>query len=68
MQVTVVLLKALTAGQRAPEILVAATVSSAFGLWFGFALFTSPIKEGGHVHDSQEDRNGTRQEDRSRRP
>jgi hypothetical protein len=65
--VTVVLLKALTAGQYTPEIVVAATVYSAFGLWFGFVLFTSPIKKGDHFHDSQENRNGTRQEDRSRR-
>jgi len=42
--VTVMLLKALAAGQHAPEIVVGAVAYSAMGVWFGLVLFTSPIK------------------------
>ncbi len=40
--VAVVLLKALLAGQTAPEIVVATLVYCAFGLCFGFVLFGTP--------------------------
>ena len=42
--VTVVLLKALAAGQHAPEVVVGAVVYSVMGVWFGLVLFTSPVK------------------------
>jgi len=42
--VTVVLLKALAAGEHAPEIVVGAVAYSVIGMWFGLVLFTGPIK------------------------
>jgi len=42
--VTVVLLKALVGGQKAPEIVVGAVVYSVFAVWFGIVLFTHPIR------------------------
>jgi len=38
----VVLLKAVTAGFRSSEILVASATYSAFAVWFGFVVFTHP--------------------------
>jgi hypothetical protein len=45
--VSVVLVKALIAGQIAPLFIVGATIYSAFAVWFGFVLFTHPATGGG---------------------
>jgi hypothetical protein len=40
--VSIVLGKALIAGQNVPLLIVAATIYAAFAVWFGYILFTHP--------------------------
>jgi hypothetical protein len=42
--VTIVLSKALIAGQRTPEIIVGAPLYAFFCVWFALVLFTGPVK------------------------